>query len=158
MWRKDDDLNNVFKRIIYSYNVDKFIPANNQTCAGKKKRSNYTTMLNRRIKSIAIEVFKSLHDLNPNFIKEMFIIKELKYSLRHSNIIYQLKFEKVTYGKNTFKYYGSHILNFLQNDIKETADILSFKSLIMTWESPKCQCNMCNILILICIYDCVHII
>ncbi len=28
-----------------------------------------------------------------------------------------------------------------------------FKSLIMTWEGPKCQCNMCNILILICIYD-----
>ncbi len=28
----------------------------------------------------------------------------MKY-LRNSNIIYQPKFEKVTYGKNTFKYY-----------------------------------------------------
>ncbi len=44
----------------------------------------------------------------------------------------------------------------LPNEIKETSDILSFKSLIMTWEGPKCQCNMCNILILICICDCVH--
>ncbi len=26
-----------------------------------------------------------------------------------SNITYQAKFEKVTYGENTFKYYGSHI-------------------------------------------------
>ncbi len=74
----------------------------------------------------------SLHDLNSNFMKEMFNIKELKYSLRESNIIYQPKFEKVTYGKNTFTYYGSHIWNFLPNGIKETADILSFKSLIMT--------------------------
>ncbi len=39
----------------------------------------------------------------------MFNIKELKYSLRDSNIIYQPKFEKVTYGKNTFKYYCTHI-------------------------------------------------
>ncbi len=54
-----------------------------------------------------MEVFNSLPDLNPNFMKEMFNIKELKYVLRDSNIIYQPKFEKVTYGKNTFKYYGS---------------------------------------------------
>ncbi len=80
-------------------------------------------MLIRRIKTIAMEVFKSLHDLNPNFMKDMFNIKELKYSLRDSNIIYQPKFEKVTYRKNTFKYYGAHIWKLLPNEIKETADI-----------------------------------
>ncbi len=105
-------------------------------------------MLIGRIKTIAMENCKSLDDLNPKFMKEMFNIKELKYSLRDSNIIYQPKFEKVTYGKNTFKYCSAHIWNLLPNEIKETADILSFKSLIMTWEGPKCQCNnMCNILI-----------
>ncbi len=100
-----------------------------------------------------MEVFKSLHYVNPNFMKEMFNIKELKYSLRDSNIIYQPKFEKVTYGKNTFKYYGAHIWNLLPNEIKETSDTLSFKILIMTSEGPKCQCNMCNIFIFICICD-----
>ncbi len=102
-------------------------------------------MLIRRIKTIAMEVFKSSYDLNQNFMKEMLNIKELKYSLRDSNNIYLPKFEKVTYGKNTLKYCGSHIWNLLPNETKETADILSFKSLIMTWEGPKCQCNMCNI-------------
>ncbi len=93
----------------------------------------------------------SLHDLNPNFMKEMFNVIELKYCIRDSNIIYQSMFEKD--GKNTFKYYASHIWNLLPNEIKETADILSFESLIMTWEGPKCQCNMCTILSLICICD-----
>ncbi len=106
------------------------------------EKYNYTTMLIRRIKTIAMEAFKSLHDLNPNFMKEMFNINELKYSLRDSTIIYKHTFEKATYGKNTFKYYGAHIWNLLQYEIKVTADILSFKSLIMTWEGPKCQCNM----------------
>ncbi len=62
------------------------------------EKCNYTTMLIRRIITIAMEVLKSLHDLHPNFMKEMFNMKELKYSLRDSNIIYQPKFEKVTYG------------------------------------------------------------
>ncbi len=48
---------------------------------------------------------------------------------------------------HTLKYYGAYIWNLLPNEIKETADILSFKSLIMTWEGSKCHCNMCNILI-----------
>ncbi len=75
-------------------------------------------------------------------MKEIFNIKELKCSLRDSNIIYQPKFEKVTYGKNTFKYYGSHISNLLPNEFKESAGILPFKSSILTWEGPKCKCNI----------------
>ncbi len=59
----------------------------------------------------------------------------------------QPKFEKVTYVKNTFKYYGSHICNLLSNVIKDTADILSSKRLIMTCKGPKCQCNTFNVLI-----------
>ncbi len=72
----------------------------------------------------------------------MFNIKECKYVLRDSNIIYQPKFEQVTYCKNTFKYCGSHIWNFLPNEIKGTADMWYFKSLIMTWEDSKCQYSM----------------
>ncbi len=57
------------------------------------EKCNYTTMFIRWV----MGVFKSLHDLNPNFMKEMFNIKELKYALRDSNIIYQPKFQKVTW-------------------------------------------------------------
>ncbi len=64
-------------------------------------------MLIRRITTIAIEVLKSLHDLNAHFMKEMFNMEELKYSLWDLNTIYQLMFENVTYGKNTFTYYVS---------------------------------------------------
>ncbi len=39
------------------------------------EKCHYTTMLIREIKTIATEVCKSLHDLNPNFMKEMFNMK-----------------------------------------------------------------------------------
>ncbi len=64
-------------------------------------------------------------------MKEMINIKEMIYALRDSNIIYQPKFGKVTYGKNTIKLYRSHIWNLLPNEMKELGDILSYKSLIM---------------------------
>ncbi len=56
----------------------------------------YTTMLIRQIKTIAKDIYKSLHDLKTNFMKEIFNIEKLKYSLslRDLNIIYQPKFEK----------------------------------------------------------------
>ncbi len=75
----------------------------------------------------------------------MFNIKELKFAVRDFNISYQPMFEKITYSKNTYKYNGSHIWNLLPNEIKETADILSSKSLIISGEGLLCQCNMCNI-------------
>ncbi len=57
------------------------------------KQFHYTIMLIRRIKAIAMETFK-LHNLNPNFMMEMFNIKELTHIVRDSNSVYQHKFEK----------------------------------------------------------------
>ncbi len=93
-----------------------------------------------------MEVFKSLNNLNPEFMKEMFKVKETPYDLRDSNILVQPKFDKISYGKNTFQYYGSHIWNLLPNNIKECTTQETFKSLLEKWSGPKCQCNICDAL------------
>ncbi len=66
----------------------------------------------RRLKAIC-GVFKSLNDLNPSFMKEMFEKKDVPYELRDSLILCQPFFKKITYGKNMLKYYGTHIWNLL---------------------------------------------
>ncbi len=109
-------------------------------------RCGYTTLHIGRIKTIANEVFKSVHDLNPTFMKEVFNIKEISYDLRDKYIMHLPRFNKITYGKNTFKYYGSHIWNSSPESIKTCTSIDVFKSLLKTWEGRKCQCKMCNIL------------
>ncbi len=43
-------------------------------------------------------------------MKEMPEKKDVPYDLRDSHILYQEICKKITYGKKTFKYYGSHIL------------------------------------------------
>ncbi len=72
-------------------------------------RCGYTTLHIRRIKTIANDVFKSVHYQNPTFMKEIFNTKEISYDLRDKCIIHLQGFNKITYGKNIFKYYGSHI-------------------------------------------------
>ncbi len=73
------------------------------------EKCNYTTFHIRHIKAIASEVFKSLNNLNPNFMNKMFQVKDITYDLRDSNILCQPKFNKIKYGKNTFSYYGTHV-------------------------------------------------
>ncbi len=61
---------------------------------------NYTSLHIRSIKAIASEVFKSLNNLNPNFMYKMFQVKDITYDLRDSNILSEPKFNKITYEKH----------------------------------------------------------
>ncbi len=60
--------------------------------------------------------------------------------------MYLPSFNKIIYEKNTFKYYGSHLRNLLPTDIKKCMDLDTFKTLIISWDGPRCQCNLCNVL------------
>ncbi len=66
---------------------------------------NYTILHIRHIKVIASEVFKSLNNLNLNFMNKMFQVKDITYDLTDSNILWQPMFNKITYGKRSFSYY-----------------------------------------------------
>ncbi len=76
----------------------------------------------------------------------MFQVKDITYDLWDSNILCQPMFNKITYGKKTFSYYGTHIWNWLPNNIKESTSLDNFKTMFKAWEGPKCQCSMCNVL------------
>ncbi len=79
-------------------------------------------------------------------MNQMFEVKTISNDLRNSNVLFQPKWQNVTYGKNTFKNYGNNIWNLLPNEIKKCTDIDKFKSSLKSWEGPKCQCTMCNAL------------
>ncbi len=79
-------------------------------------------------------------------MNEMFNTKDISYDLRGKYIMHLPRFNKITYLKNTFKYYGSHILNSLTESIKTCTSIDVFKSLLKTWDRPTCQCKKCTVL------------
>ncbi len=79
-------------------------------------------------------------------MNQMFEAETISYDLRNSNVLFQAKWQKVTYGKYTFKYYRSYIWNLLPIEIKSCTEIDKFKSLLKSQEDSKCQCIMCNAL------------
>ncbi len=107
-------------------------------------KCNSSTLHLKRLRSICTEVFKSLNSLNPNFMSEMFEKKDVPYHLRDQSVLVQPKFKKISYGKNTFGYYGSHLWNLLPNDLKACTSLNQFKSMLKDWEGPNCQCKMCT--------------
>ena len=98
----------------------------------------------KRIKVIACEVFKSLHGLNPSFMKEMFSEKTGPYDLRDPHKLEMKRFRKMKYGKCTFSYYGAHIWNLLPAGFKECTTIRHFKNMMSVWEGPNCKCSLCD--------------
>ncbi len=78
---------------------------------------------------------------------DIFKTKDLSYQLRDNHTVHLPKFKGITYIKHTFAYYVSrHIWNALPNQVKESNDIINFKSLLKTQEGPNCQCTMCDVL------------
>ncbi len=82
------------------------------------EKCSYITLHEERIKTIVCEVFKSINKLNPVFMHDIFKNKHVSYQLRDRHTVYQPKFKGITYGKDTFAYYGSHIWNALPNQVK----------------------------------------
>ena len=108
-------------------------------------KSGFDTLHLRRIKAIACEVFKSINDLNPSFVKEMFEVKETRYNLRSEMVMIQPKYNKLTYGYRTFSYYGAHLWNKLPHNVKGGLSYDTFKMLLNKWEGPMCSCSLCNV-------------
>ena len=109
-------------------------------------KTNSSTILLSRLRSVVIEVYKCLYKLNPYFLNELFHVKKSSYNLRDTCILQVPQFKKVTYGKHTIQYYGSHLWNCLPNDFKQCIDFNDFKKMIMNWKGPKCSCNLCGVL------------
>ena len=62
-----------------------------------------------RLKSIRIEIYKCIQNINPPFL-DMFHIRETHHNLRDSNTLIQPKVNTIKFGILSFSYHGSNIL------------------------------------------------
>ena len=101
------------------------------------------TMEVKRLRVLAIEVFKTLNNLNPPYMKEFF-----EKNGDTSNYPLNLKQQShkfVTYGENSLRVLAPKIWNYLPDYFKLERSFSSFKKLIKTWTADfKCKCAMCT--------------
>ena len=101
-----------------------------------------TTLAIRKLKVLATEIFKTINDLNPSFMKEIFELNTRRDN-QANKLIVQTQISK-RYGTNTLRSLGPKIWNCLPNDIRTSTSLFSFKELIKTWSGPQCKCNKCK--------------
>ena len=90
-----------------------------------------------RLRSLSVEIFKTLDDLNPSFMEDIFQIRTSNYSPRNANDLTHYRQNQVTFGTNSLTFVGPQIWNCLP----EADNLNTSKSLITQWDGPTCNCN-----------------
>ena len=95
------------------------------------KKSDKCSMEVRRLRTMALEIFKSLNDLNPSLMKNLFN-KRNKINKRKNDLINHTQ-NSVIFGSNSLRCLLPHIWNTLPEIIKE---ITSSEKSVDNWYGP----------------------
>ena len=90
----------------------------------------------KRLKSLCIEIYKTLNDLNPSYMKKVFPIKLQNKPVRtfHEKNLIVPTVKSTTFGTNSLRSMGPKIWNNLPNDLKSSETLSKFKNVIKRYE------------------------
>ena len=106
-----------------------------------KRKSGIVTVEIKRLRVLDIEIFKTVNNLNPNYMKDIFPPK-LHPKIRSNDVLIK-HHNTITYGTKSLKIFGPKTWNQLPGYIKSETSYTKFKEYINTWFGPKCRCNVC---------------
>ena len=98
----------------------------------------------KRLITLDLEVFKTLNNMNPEHMKEIF--RKTAFST-HRPLNLEVNENRTTkYGNKSLRCLGPNIRNSLPNKIKIETDYTKFKEFINDWFGMKCKCSLCSFL------------
>ena len=107
------------------------------------EKDNSVTIHQRNIQALTLEVYKTLNDLNPGFMSEIFYLKQHEYPTRNQQIVYPNP-HTVSYGLETFGYKASQLWSNIPNEIQQAPDVSTFKQYTSKQCGNICNCNLCK--------------
>ena len=124
-----------------------FIPTtNNRFCELLEKDKSFSVH-DKNIQSLAIEIYKFLHNLSPSIMNNI-LIKHINqtvlYDLRKRNVLQSRNPSSVRYGTKTISYIVPKIWSLVTKTMKNCDSPKSFKQKIRKWK-PGCPCRLCNV-------------
>ena len=81
--------------------------------------SEWSPLLVVRLRTILIEVFKCIRELNPKFINMLFTLNNKPYDTRSGPLLFQSHVKTIKHGINSFVYQGAKRWNSLPTDAKD---------------------------------------
>ena len=104
--------------------------------------ANKPTIEVRKLRYLSLEIFKTIHDLNPPFMKEIFTLNTSRDASR--NLLMVKCQQTKRYGTDTLRSLGPKIWNSLPDEYRKCENFNIFKELIKSWSGPSCKCNNCR--------------
>ena len=104
------------------------------------KKNGITTMEIKRLRTLATDIFKTINNINPSYMKNIFISKRNAKTRQHDIIVRHHNF--AAEGDNSLTALGRKIWSKLPTNIKSLTSITKLKEYIKTRFGPSCKCNV----------------
>ena len=96
----------------------------------------------KRLRTLLIEIFKTINNLNPIYMREIF---KTPVNSTHRNFnLHVYNHRTVRYGDKSLRVLGPHIWNSLPENVKLEKCFAKFKNYLKSWLGPHCRCNLCK--------------
>ena len=109
-------------------------------------KSGKVTKKTRRLRSLCVEICKSINSINPSFMNEIFRLRVTNGMVRRQ---YRLNLDihrvnQVSFGNKSTRSFGPKIWNFLPPHIKSCENLETFKRVIKNSDGITCNCRACK--------------
>ena len=96
------------------------------------KNTETTTMRVRQMQSLCVEIYKTLSNLNPKYMRELFERNSLSYSTRRPNDLKIPRVNQTSYGSRCIRFEGAKLWNRLPENIKSSKTCTYLRNLLKT--------------------------
>ena len=108
-------------------------------------KSGFSSMNPKRLRTLCVEIFKTLNNLNPSFMKEIFSLRQTDRPVRKK---YRLNrdipsYNQVTFGCKALTFLGPKTWNSFHYHKKSEENLASFKTMIKFWNGENYSCKIC---------------
>ena len=110
------------------------------------QKAGKETMKVNRLRSLCIEIYKLINNINPTYMNEIFKLRKISREV-HSNYklnLYVSTINQVSFGGKSLWYYEPKIWNSLSFHIKSSENLEAFINIIKNWNGVSCKCKMCQ--------------
>ena len=102
-------------------------------------KSNSVSVHQRNLQLLLTEIYKTVNNLNPSFMAEVFVTKDVPYNLRGSNNLALPRARTNLYGIDTIRFVGQQLWQTLPREIKESQSLEIFKRNTKTIKTFECS-------------------
>ena len=106
--------------------------------------NNEFSIHQRHLRALICEVFKSLNNLNPEFMWSHFVFKNITYNIRNALLLRLPSAKSTSYGINSVLFRAYLLWNSVPQSVKYSKSIAELKTKKKNLGNIDCSCLLCR--------------